>query len=508
MRHELENEERFHWSNVLLANPGHLQARQRLGVQEHQGRLLPREQIAAEKQRREQAEEDLTRFKPKFLAWCREATSQLKVKREPALEKIRSIDDPAAIPALREAIRQTAKTTAGKPFRNELVLAMTAAFSQMPQHEATLQLAGLSLYSNIPEVRQAAAEALRPRPATDYVPILMQLLRAPMEADIDLVAAPDGTVRMIETIYQQKPLQEVAQVRSTNYETEGALGRDRAKTDVDVVLNRHLQRAASRADATQARIEAYNIAVAERNKRVQDALKIALDMKASTEDVTVWWSAWQSYNELEYESSELAYEEYYDETYTFYYEQAPPPTVALQAPPRSSSCFAAGTLVWKQSGPTPIEQIRVGDMVLAQRPETGELAYRPVLETTIGNLTPVLRVKLPGEEIITTLGHRFWVDGAGWAMAKELQTSRALHALNGGLSIEAVEQAGEMECHNLVVDDFHTFVIGKSQILVHDKTCPQPTLAATPGLVAPELKKELKRDSARFETELLSIAPK
>src|SRR5690606_18270972 len=37
-------------------------------------------------------------------------------------------------------------------------------------------------------------------------------------------------------------------------------------------------------------------------------------------------------------------------------------------------CFAAGTLVWKQSGPTPIEQIRVGDMVLAKHPTTGELA--------------------------------------------------------------------------------------------------------------------------------------
>ena len=77
---------------------------------------------------------------------------------------------------------------------------------------------------------------------------------------------------------------------------------------------------------------------------------------------------------------------------------------------------------------------------------------------------------------------------AGWAMAKELQTSRSLHAVSGGLPVESVESAGEMECHNLIVDDFHTFVIGKSKILVHDKTCPQPNLAVTPGLADPKLK--------------------
>jgi hypothetical protein len=491
MRHELENEERLHWSNVLSANPGHLQARQRLGLQEHQRRLVPREQIAAEKQRREQAERDLARFKPKFLAWCREATSPLKVKRESSLEKIRAIDDPAAIPALREAVRQTLDTTAGKRYGNEIVLAMTAAFSRMPQHAATLQLAGFALYSGIPEVRQAAAVALRSRQPTDYVPLLMHLLRAPKEVDVDFIAAPDGTVRMLETVYQKQPLHEVASVRNTSYETEGALGRDRAKTDVDVVLNRHLRRAASRASATRARIEAYNVAAAERNNRVQETLKIALDVNVATDDVTAWWSAWQSYNELEYDSPQLAYEEYYDENYTFYYEQTPPLAVALKSPEppvRTMSCFAPGTIVWRQSGPTPIEQIRVGDMVLAQHPTTGELAYRPVRDATIRREAPVLRLKFADDEIVATCGHRFWVEGAGWQMAKDLQVAGSLHAVNGTLAIESIEPAGEMACHNLEVDQFHTFVVGKSQLLAHDRNCPQPTLAVTPGLADPQLK--------------------
>lgn len=499
MRHDLPDEERYHWSSVILANPAHLQARQRLGLQEHQGRLVSSEQIAAEKQRRDQAEEDLARFKPKFLAWCREATSTLKVKREPALDKIRSVNDPAAIPALREAVRQTVRTTAGEPYRQELVLAMTASFSRMPQHEATLQLAGLSLYSSIPEVRQAAAEALRPRPATDYVPMLMQLLQAPKEADVDFFAAPDGTVRMIETVYQKQPLQETVRTRNTSYETEGALGRDRTKIETDAVLNRHLRRAASRADATQTHVEAYNASIADRNKRVQETLKVALGMEAAPDDVPAWWSAWQSYNEIEYESYAPAYESYYDESYVFFYEQTPPPTIALKTP-RTMSCFAPGTIVWKKSGPTPIEQIRVGDMVLAQHPTTGELAYRPVLDATIRRAVPVLRLKFADDEIVTTRGHRFWVEGSGWQMAKDLKAAGSLHAVNGGRAIESIEPAGEMECHNLEVDEFHTFIVGKSKILAHDRNCPQPTLAVTPGLADPKLKLAAMQLAAQSST--------
>lgn len=484
MQRGLAVEERYHWGQVLAADPENSQARQRLGVLEYQGRLQTREQVAAAKEQREQAERDLARFKPKFVIWCREATSDLKVNRAKALAKIRALDDPAAIPALREAVRRTVDTAAGKRHRNELILAMTAALSNMPQHDATLNLVELAVYSSIDEVRLAAAKALSPRPATDYVPQLMELLQAPLEVDYNLVAAPDGMVRMIETVYERKPMYESARTKTTNFEVAGALNRDKAKTSVGAVLDRHLREASTRATATQTEVDAANAAAADLNQRVQSALKIASGMEVATEEVAAWWQSWQTYNELEFERAQTVYESEVDETFTFAYEQAPPPSVALNIPepPPMTSCFAPGTLVWKPSGPTPIEQIRAGDLVLAQHPTTGELAYRAVLEKTVGKTTPVLRVRVPGDEIVTTLGHRFWVAGAGWAMAKELRPAKSLHAVQGGLAIESVDPAGEMECHDLEVDDFHTFVIGNSKILVHDKTCPQPTLAATPGL--------------------------
>jgi len=50
--------------------------------------------------------------------------------------------------------------------------------------------------------------------------------------------------------------------------------------------------------------------------------------------------------------------------------------------PRRHECFVAGTPVWTVSGPVAIEKIRVGDLVLSQALDTGELAFQPVLQTT------------------------------------------------------------------------------------------------------------------------------
>jgi hypothetical protein len=150
----------------------------------------------------------------------------------------------------------------------------------------------------------------------------------------------------------------------------------------------------------------------------------------------------------------------------------------------SSECFAPGTPVWTQAGPTPIEQIGIGDMVLAQHPTTGELSYRPVLQAIVGDPVPVLTLSFAGERITATRGHRFWVNGRGWQMAKELKPAMALHALDRAMDVTAIEKAEDIACYNLIVDEFHTFFVGKSRLLVHDKSCPAPTMATIPGRAA------------------------
>ena len=45
-----------------------------------------------------------------------------------------------------------------------------------------------------------------------------------------------------------------------------------------------------------------------------------------------------------------------------------------------------------QTGLVPIEQVKIGDRVLSQDPETGELAYKVVLDTTERPASPMLRI--------------------------------------------------------------------------------------------------------------------
>ena len=59
--------------------------------------------------------------------------------------------------------------------------------------------------------------------------------------------------------------------------------------------------------------------------------------------------------------------------------------------------FCAGTKVWTMTGRRPIEGIKVGDCVLAQDVESGELAYKPVLGVTIRPAPPTMKMRTGAE---------------------------------------------------------------------------------------------------------------
>ncbi len=525
--HGLADEERYHWANVLLAWPGHDVARERLRVREFRGRLFTDEQIAELERLAKTAEKDLARFKPRMTALCRDAISSDDAKRNLALVEIRTLADPACLAALEVAVQKAVAKS--QKYAPELGLAAVSALANMPQHEATLRLLNLAVFSPLPEIRQLAAESLRSRPQTDYVPLLMAALTAPIEVEVGVFAAPDGTVRMTETVVQAGPEADRVHTRSVNYETEGALRHNRAVSSPGAVLEANLNRAAEVAADTQDRADAANAEADERNQRIEEVLKVATG-KELGDSPEQWWEDWQKYNELQYAEEGAVQETYEEFTSRYYYPQAPvlspsknnvgklsprreaaPPGPIRRYPNGSivgafrtrfwpngapRSCFVPGTPVWTQSGPMPIESIVVGDLVLAQNPQTGEVAYRPVLEVTVGEPTGVVNVDVGGETIGSTLGHRFWVNGRGWEMAKYLEPSHQLHAIGGAVEVRSIEKAEIVDCYNLAVDEFHTFFVGKAKILVHDKGCPRPVAASLPGsatLRAPLIRDETTR---------------
>jgi hypothetical protein len=128
--------------------------------------------------------------------------------------------------------------------------------------------------------------------------------------------------------------------------------------------------------------------------------------------------------------------------------------------------------------------VEVGDFVLAQDVNTGELSYKPVLAKTVRPPSKLLTISLEGEQITTTLGHSIWVAGTGWRMAKELGDDARLHGINGSSRVRSIAPAVDAEAYNLVVADFNTYFVGETGILVHDNTPRQPTTAIVPGVAA------------------------
>lgn len=150
----------------------------------------------------------------------------------------------------------------------------------------------------------------------------------------------------------------------------------------------------------------------------------------------------------------------------------------------SAECFAAGTPVAALTGPTAIERLSIGDRVLAQNPDTGELGYKTVTAMTVRPPTETVLVRTTRGEIRASRGHPFWIVGKGWRMAKELEVGDRLHCLEGSARVAAIDAQPTEKVYNMTVADFGTYFVGQGQVLVHDNTPRLPTRAALPGYVA------------------------
>jgi hypothetical protein len=207
----------------------------------------------------------------------------------------------------------------------------------------------------------------------------------------------------------------------------------------------------------------------------------------SPEDWSEWWADTDEVYVPGYKPLETTYQqtEYstqqtvpvpYNETIKIVPGLAP-------AGPIHFSCLAAGTPVWTDAGPVAVEKIKVGDRVLAQHPETGELAYKPVLHTTVRLNAELVKLELVAAQPVTcSVGHRFWISGKGWVKARDIQPHMNFHGVEGTTPLRRSEPAGVGAVYNLIVADFHSYFVGDALIYSHDITARKPTDLLVPGL--------------------------
>ena len=92
----------------------------------------------------------------------------------------------------------------------------------------------------------------------------------------------------------------------------------------------------------------------------------------------------------------------------------------------TTACFLAGTPVYTENGKVPIENIKPGDIVLSEDPETGDVEYKRVLEVYINESTELVHLIIDDEEIITIPSHPFYVKNLGFVPAGELNEHSVL----------------------------------------------------------------------------------
>src|SRR5262249_50143506 len=200
-------------------------------------------------------------------------------------------------------------------------------------------------------------------------------------------------------------------------------------------------------------------------------------------DPATWWQWWADFTDTQ-QVGDKAVVKVSEETVTL-----GNPSSQI----RRRSCFAAGTPVWTESGPRAIETIQIGDRVLAQDIDSGELAYQPVVATTIRPAKPLVRLQIGDESLTATGGHPFWVAGDGWTQAPDLRPRTLVHTVRGSAPIDGVEPGETAETYNLVVADFHDYFVGRAGFLVQDLPLPQPTNVVVPGLTRRQLDALAKR---------------
>jgi len=154
-------------------------------------------------------------------------------------------------------------------------------------------------------------------------------------------------------------------------------------------------------------------------------------------------------------------------------------TGVIRTQPNTDVCFVAGTLVHTEDGAVPIEDIEVNDYVWAWDEETGTVALKKVVETYINQTDALLHLFVGGEEIITTPEHPFYAPVKGWTKAAYLRAGDILVLVNGDyVIVEKVQHEiidTPVMVYNFHVEDFHTYYVGKSAVLVHNACSSKPT---------------------------------
>jgi hypothetical protein len=467
----LAEEEQLHWQVLLSMEPDHPDAIKGLHLREYQGLLLTKEQIDELKAQAAQAEQAARKWRPVLRQWKRDIERGDAQQSAAALEQLSRLNDPLALPVVEEVFGLEDASIA---------IVIVEAIRQMPGDAAANVLARLAVDSADEYVRREAAAALAARPYPEYVPMLLAGLATPIEINVDVARIAGGPITQSFTAYGYTG--NMAPAFYNKFRPDGAytsadvaawgpevrrsggvavVGYEPDRVEYNYVLTREgadpdeteeasgtivesdgNARRVSSIDELYAAIDEANAESAALNRRIHDVLTLATNAEvipavvAPLEDdgpidPRWWWDWWRQ-------------------------------RIA-------SGYFSGGTEVWTLTGPTPIEEILVGDRVLT-RNATGELSFTLVVACDMQPESAMQSIELNSRVIVATLDQQFYVTSVGWKPASELTVGTPLDALAGSRPIEQVAPGDAIARYGLAVAEGASFFVDRHGILAHDAT--------------------------------------
>jgi hypothetical protein len=534
----LTSQEQAHLRGILEHDADHAPARARLGYEKLQGEWVSRRERAAADAHQEAREEALRKYRPQIrelvLALSNKSGGKAADAQERAklMRRLSAITDPGAVSALEAELLVYLEKIDQQPGSTEhkiadVLVPVVSTIGRIPHPEAAECLARLAtqvgllvpmevaeayvlekegpryptaeeLSRAMPVVERLSRELaavyresitqLKKQPRDSFVPYLLSGLTSPIQGQYNAFCERDGDV-VVRLFYQRETENRVEGLENrTKLNAVGANPVGKARSQA---LSG--QFAVSKIVAADQILRQQNVSILHRNLRVTDVLRAVTGLPFSTFHEE-WWNWWNNENEVFLAYQKPTVRKVRKESYVVIAPPPPPPLYSVvgygpSRPDSSSSdnrkmdCLAAGTTIWTTLGPAAVDKLRIGDLVLAQHPETGELAYKPVIKTTVRPAAPLVEIALAGETLRTSGGHPFWVIGEGWVRARQLQAGQKLHGIRGPVAIERVTNvAAEEETYNLVVDEFHSYFVGEGRVLSHDNRVRRPIGNAVPGV--------------------------
>ncbi|MHB8864105.1 MAG: polymorphic toxin-type HINT domain-containing protein [Pirellulaceae bacterium] len=488
-KHHLRAQETAHLNRILELVPDHAAARERLEYERVDSSWVQRRNLWQGVRQNRQIDESLKTWQRTLDELLGSLRRKAPAQTERIVNRLKTELAPNAVPALEIILGNDSEAAA---------LVGVQLLGHIQHHDAAASLARQAVLTPWPPVATAALDQLQNRPPDHYVPLWLAELSTPIESRIQ-AGLINGRM-----LYRHELTRETqTQRQSTLLETVMDRQRNQVRMPAGNNANTRIVRGTSMVlglappemlAMADAQTTAYarelertrqNQRIEAMNDRLYQALTVATGQSLERTP-QAWWSWWDSENGVAFNGGKQ-YDYRYFQDVRIYQDVRPLlQSAANGSSPSRVECFVAGTPVWTITGAVDIEKVRIGDLVLSQDLNTGELKFQPVLQTSQRPPERLVKICLAtryGDTLEGSGGHPLWVAGEGWVKLRDLTSGMVLHGVDGTTLVRDVEPGSTQETFNLVVDDFHTYIVGNRRLLCHDNTARRPTSAVVPGLV-------------------------